>query len=95
MYSPHVMWYPGNPLSTKHLTLLPPPLQAYLKEFNDLLGELKGKNVGIFGITAQSQADADKAVRDWGLQFQVSQVLILWLCCHHKSKLLDVFIAEE
>ena len=46
--------------------------QAYLKEFNELYEELKGKNVGIFAICAEdTQAKADQAVREWGLQFKV------------------------
>ncbi len=72
-------------MPTKHLTLLPPPLQAYLKEFNDLLGELKGKHVGIFAITAQSQADADKAVRDWTILSESSVKTVIH-CCYHNFK---------
>lgn len=48
-------------------------LQGYLKEFNELLEEFRGKNVGIFGVCAQPQELVDKAVREWELNFTVSE----------------------
>ena len=46
--------------------------QGYLKEFNELIEELREKKVGIFGICAEAQQDlADQAVKDWGLHYQV------------------------
>ena len=50
--------------------------QGYLKEFNELIEELREKKVGIFGICAEAQQDlADQAVKDWGLHYQVRRDL--------------------
>ena len=47
-------------------------VQGYLKEFNELHEELQGKKVGIFAVCAQPQASVDKAMKEWGLKFTVS-----------------------
>jgi len=46
--------------------------QAYLKEFNEFLGELQEKEVGVFAVCAESQELANEAAAEWELNFPVS-----------------------
>jgi len=53
--------------------------QEYLLQFNELWEELNSRKVGVFGICAQPQDQADKMVSENSLKFQVSVGEIL-LC---------------
>ena len=55
--------------------------QNYLKEFNQLLEEFKQLNVTIFGVCAQEQADVDKAVQSWELNYSVSNPQAILHAC--------------
>ena len=44
--------------------------QRYLKDFNALYENMKSSDVALFGVTAQPQVDADKAVTQLGLHFK-------------------------
>lgn len=51
--------------------LAPFIFQGYLKEFNEFHEDLKGKKVGLFGVSADSQEKVDQAMKDWELTFTV------------------------
>ncbi len=48
-------------------------MQGYLKEFNELYEELQGKKVEVFAVCAEPQAQVDKAMKEWGLKYRVSE----------------------
>ena len=45
--------------------------QRYLKDLNALFDDMKAADVSIYGVTAQSQKEADKAEKEWGLKFKL------------------------
>ena len=47
-------------------------LQEYLKQFNELFGELQSKKVGVMAVCAQPQDKVDEMVKPCDLKFKVS-----------------------
>lgn len=47
-------------------------LQEYLKQFNELFGELQSKKVGVMAVCAQPQDKVDEMVKQCDLKFKVS-----------------------
>ena len=45
--------------------------QKYLKSVDDLLGELEGKRVGVFGVCGQPKEEVDLMMTENNLKFKV------------------------
>ena len=48
-------------------------LQRYLKSVNELLGELQGKNVGVFAVCGQPKGEVDLMMSEHNLNFKVER----------------------
>ena len=50
-------------------------LQEYLKQFNELFGELQAKKVGVMAVCAQPQDKVDETMEKHVLKFKVSPLV--------------------
>ena len=53
------------------LLFFPSDLQEYLKQFNELFGELQAKKVGVMAVCAQPQDKVDDMMKQCELKFKV------------------------
>ena len=56
-------------------------LQEYLKQFNELFGELQAKKVGVMAVCAQPQDKVDEMMKAHELKFKVSSINCLSEAC--------------
>ena len=49
-------------------------LQEYLKQFNELFGELQSKKVGVMAVCAQPQDKVDDMMKQHDLKYKVAKM---------------------